>query len=344
MELPKMTMPAFRTPISVVIPYRAEKQHLQDLLRRLGNGFKERGIPVEIVVVATGKDSVTPEHIQHVKWVSCPGATPAMARNIGSKFAGGRWLAFLDADISPTGEWFNRVREYALGDESRVVVGWPVLVPPTAAWVARAWQHVAWSRQRLPRYVNSGNLLLPRVLFLEIGGFDEHLVAGEDVDICRRLRARGAEVKHDENLAVWHLGEPTDIGGFFKREIFHAAQFRDVALGSLANRFDAALLLTFLCYVVLIPAAVVGTTFRDSRFIALGLAGPIAALLVAVGKALPSRDSPEGKKYFSRSLLLCFVMVHARLLGSLPLASAIRFSWVSAKSRQTPREASIPKA
>lgn len=88
-----------------------------------------------------------------------------------------------------------------------------------------------------PEWVNAAFLLMPRVAFAAIGGFDEgyHMYC-EDVDLCLRLRqagwrmarANGAVIVHEASRAshrsarhlAWHL---SSLGRLWFRMVFKAA-------------------------------------------------------------------------------------------------------------------------
>jgi glycosyltransferase involved in cell wall biosynthesis len=56
------------------------------------------------------------------EWSHCPTSARGMARNIGAAQAGGRLLAFLDADAIPSPDWLGRA-EQALGPGAEVAAG-----------------------------------------------------------------------------------------------------------------------------------------------------------------------------------------------------------------------------
>jgi GT2 family glycosyltransferase len=69
-------------------------------------------------------------------------------------------------------------------------------------------------------HINSGNLFVPRRLFIELGGFDETLSSGEDAEFCCRAKKR-VKIIADDKIHVVHLGNPKTIELFLKREIWH---------------------------------------------------------------------------------------------------------------------------
>jgi len=53
-------------------------------------------------------------------------------------------------------------------------------------------------------YLPACNLLVRRHLFLELGGFKEELVVGEDVDLCWRIRKKGYQIEYRPQGRVDH--------------------------------------------------------------------------------------------------------------------------------------------
>lgn len=123
-------------------------------------------------------------------------AGPGAARNVGVQAATGTWLAFCDADDVVLPGWLE-----ALGrcvGAGRVAVGSFRLTDYADPVVAPEWQV---SRRELPRYLGqvpltySSNLALTRHDFDRVGGFDEALRCGEDVDLGIRLVESGCTVE-----------------------------------------------------------------------------------------------------------------------------------------------------
>lgn len=115
----------------------------------------------------------------------------ARARNSGARAATGDWLLFVDADSTPHGDLFVRVRRLMQADD--VLAGGCVVrtdVPHalfdglTAIW------------NRLSRWMcwMAGSFVLCRTeAFRLVGGFDETLYASEEIELSRKLKRLARE-------------------------------------------------------------------------------------------------------------------------------------------------------
>lgn len=75
----------------------------------------------------------------------------------------------------------------------------------------------AYARPRSPDWLTGACLLLRRAVVKELGGFDEgFFLYREDVDLCRRLRDRGLQVRYEPRALAVHAG-----GGSSAPEIRH---------------------------------------------------------------------------------------------------------------------------
>lgn len=115
------------------------------------------------------------------------------ARNLGAAAARGDLLLFCDADDVIERDWVERMASsLAHHDLVGGVLETRTLRRPGAAsvsWEANAEIRLHyWTRYEA---ASGSNLGIRRGVFEELGGFDEHLVTGEDVDLCWRAQLGG---------------------------------------------------------------------------------------------------------------------------------------------------------
>lgn len=138
---------------------------------------------------------------------------PAAARNTGWREVDTELVAFLDADVRPEPGWLDALLPH-FEDPNVVAVAPRVRSAPGACALAR------YERARssldlggTPAQVRPGArvaylptaTLVVRVAALrDIGGFDEDLRFGEDVDLVWRLVARGGSVRYEPASQVVH--------------------------------------------------------------------------------------------------------------------------------------------
>jgi cellulose synthase/poly-beta-1,6-N-acetylglucosamine synthase-like glycosyltransferase len=140
----------------------------------------------------------------------------AAGRNIGWRAARGELVLFLDGDtlLEPG---FVRKALRSLGDTT----------------VAAVWGHRRESRPEQSIYTRvldldwvfapgrvdyfGGDVLVRRAALEQAGGFDDQLVAGEEPELCRRLRARGWTIEHIDAPMTRHDLAITTSRAWWKR-------------------------------------------------------------------------------------------------------------------------------
>ncbi len=221
-----------QTPVlfSVIIPALNEEMMISKQIPHLRSVTS--GLPLEIVVADNGSTDNTMEAALKAgaDEVIAVSGTIGRARNQAVQRGRGKVLVFLDADIFPHSDWaemLNAISDDVLG--SRLLTGATYGVPPNGTWIERYWfmpDHL-----KPKKYINSGHLIMSRTLFDELGGFDEHLRTGEDVELSARAVSNGAVVRDDSNLRVVHEGFPKTLRQFAKRELWHGTgDFQSMAL------------------------------------------------------------------------------------------------------------------
>jgi glycosyltransferase involved in cell wall biosynthesis len=209
--------------ISIIIPAYNEENYIQKTLSTLGAFLKDDAI--EVIVVDNGSSDRTAELCEQFEWVKmvrlgCR-TTVAEARNAGVNQSTYNCLVFIDADILVSEEWFSALYNFAenIHVNEMIVTGNKVSISKIPSWIELSW--FACLKSTSVTYINSGNLICSRHLFNLIGGFDQRLKTGEDVDFCERAKKNGALIKTDSRFFVNHEGYPKTLKAFIARERWH---------------------------------------------------------------------------------------------------------------------------
>ena len=196
--------------VSVVVCAYNAADTLEDNLRSL----EQLTYPdYEIILVNDGSKDRTAE-IAHgrtrVRVIDIPNGGLSAARNVGLAEATGDIVAYTDADTRVDRDWLTFLVQPFLTSDV-VGSGGPNVVPPDdppmAQCIARAPgspTHVLLD-DRIAEHVPGCNMAFRRDALLAIGGFNPiYLRAGDDVDVCWRLQARGWKIGFASAALVWH--------------------------------------------------------------------------------------------------------------------------------------------
>lgn len=150
---------------------------------------------------------------------------PGAARNTAAQAAKGDILAFIDDDCLADRFWLKELVP-GFRDPAVAAVGGRVepasLTGPVERYEKSQSPLTMGDRQRLLRadgaytYLATCNLLVRKASFLAIGGFDQSLRVGEDVDLCWRLLAGGALIYYLPWGTIYHHHR-SKLGSFLQR-------------------------------------------------------------------------------------------------------------------------------
>ncbi|WP_449069154.1 glycosyltransferase [Prosthecobacter sp.] len=166
----------------------------------------------EIVLVDDGSTDATAEIAQsfeRVRYHRQDHAGLSVARNLGAKLATGTILAYTDDDCIAHADWLLHL-SHAFADQAVVAAGGPNIPPPPRNHIERvvaaapgAPAHVLLSDTEA-EHLPGCNLAIRKESLERIGGFQaEFMAAGDDVDVCWRLRELGL-LRFVPGAMVWH--------------------------------------------------------------------------------------------------------------------------------------------
>ncbi len=190
---------------------------------------------------------------------------PAAARNAGRAFVDTPLVAFVDADVDLPDRWLDRLLEHF--DDPHVGLVAPRVVGEAGSPLDLGDAPARIRSGTRVSYVPGAAIVLRVEALDAIGGFDELLRFGEDVDLVWRLDEAGWRCRYEPASIVHHRPRPTLTG----RMRQHAGYGTSAA--PLAIRHPRALS----------PLRSNGWTATAWALVAAG--HPIAAVAVAVGSA-----------------------------------------------------------
>lgn len=163
--------------VSVIIPAYNEEKYIERTLKAIQNA--------EIIVVCNGctdkTEDIAKKYADKVIVLQEKGVS--RARNAGAKVASHSRLAFMDADILPEKDLFEKIAA------SSYTVGTCKAKADSSQWIDR---FLMWGKSHFHRFGTcTGLLFIDKDLFLKAGGFEEHLSKKEDGRLLRRARKLG---------------------------------------------------------------------------------------------------------------------------------------------------------
>jgi GT2 family glycosyltransferase len=155
--------------------------------------------------------------------------TAALGRNIGWRRASSELILFLDGDtlLDPG---FPRAACDAMSKDKSIAAVWGHRreLHPEHSFFNRVLD-LDWVYAPGLTEFCGGDVLMRRTVLLETGGFDEGLIAGEEPELCRRIRARGSKIAHINKPMTWHDLEIRHWSQYWRRAIRAGHAYAEVS-------------------------------------------------------------------------------------------------------------------
>ena len=195
--------------ISVVVCSYNGASTIRDTL----DGVQKLDYPdFETIVVDDGSTDSTAQIASEypVQLIRTKNGGLSQARNVGIQAATGEMVAFTDDDAYPDIHWLKFLAKTII-EGKYAGVGGPNLPPPNDGWKADAVANapgnpcVVLLTDRVAEHIPGCNMMFRKDALNMIGGFDPVFkAAGDDVDLCWRLRETGATIGFSPAAVVWH--------------------------------------------------------------------------------------------------------------------------------------------
>jgi len=221
--------------VSIVIPVYGQIGYTLMCLRSLAR--VETSIPYEVVIVDDKSPDDTPTVLTGLKGITVitneSNKGFIKSCNSGASAAKGEYLVFLNNDTEILDGWLEGLIKTFESINDAGIVGSKLLYPDGRLQEAgcivwndgSAWNYGRYDDPGLPEYnylrevdyCSGASIAIPRLLFEQVGGFDEHYLPAyaEDSDLAFKVRATGKKVYYQPLSAVVHyegVTSGTDTG------------------------------------------------------------------------------------------------------------------------------------
>jgi len=203
--------------VSVIVPTYNSASTLDQCLRSVKGQYYKN---VEVIVVDRYSIDGTKDIAENYGATFLQrGPERSCQKNYGAKHARGELLYFVDSDFVLEPDVVGRCVEGCKFFDAVCTVNYSV---GRGIWG----KSIALNERFLARdpTIQVARFLKRRVFF-EIGGFDEGLVVGEDLDLYARLLDRGYKVG-SVDAVEWHIGEPQTLREIAKRNFYYGKTVR----------------------------------------------------------------------------------------------------------------------
>ena len=260
------------TGLGCVVIGRNEGERLRRCIRSLSG----RGLPIVYVDSGSADDSVAFARDAGCRVVELDPALPftaARARNAGfaALAAAGADLAFVqfvDGDCEIDSDWLTAgVAHLRQHPELGIVCGRQREERPTRNIFHRLFD-IEWDAPIGPGAHCTGNTMVRASRFAELGGFRDDLIAGEEPELCVRMRMQGAEVERLDVAMATHDANMTRFRQWWRRSVRAGHAYAEGARqhGRGSERHNVRAGRRIVVFGLALPTVVVATT---------AVAGPI---------------------------------------------------------------------
>lgn len=179
--------------ISVCVPARNEEAFIGSCLESIRQAENVLAEPVEIIIALNrctdGTEKIAKDY--HAVIVREDAKNLSKIRNAAAKVAQGKILITIDADSRMSPNMLYEVKHHL---ETGKVIGGGVFIKPDRISPGIIVTGIVIALALIPLRVSGGLFWCYKKDFDAIGGFDENLVTGEDINFAVRLKQYGKKV------------------------------------------------------------------------------------------------------------------------------------------------------
>ncbi len=199
--------------ISIIVIGLNEEKNLKQCLESVTAASLSDEVNTEVVYVDSGSTDnsiAIAKSFPKVKVIMLDDPQPSAAkgRNLGASVTKAEYIQFIDGDSVLDKDWLTKALARLKADNSIAVVFGAIEEVGNKNNIYAKVCHFDWYTPAGDYRLCGGNAMWRRDVFMQSGGFDSMLIAGEEPDLCYKVRQNGHRivcidapmVKHDLDM------------------------------------------------------------------------------------------------------------------------------------------------
>src|SRR5277367_1117424 len=217
--------------LSVVVIGRNEGERLSRCLESISHMRPLQG-SIEVIYVDSGStDGSLERAVQFkakVKRLESANPCAAAARNVGWRVAKAPIIFFLDGDTVLESNFVADTIAELNDPKVAVVFGNRREIKPKASIYNRLCD-LDWIAPSGATEFCGGDALIRREVLERVGGYDERLIAGEEPEMCQRIRTLGFTILHVDRPMTGHEMAMTRFSQYWRRAVRSGYAYAEVS-------------------------------------------------------------------------------------------------------------------
>jgi len=230
------------------------------------------------------------------------------------------FVQFVDGDCELSNGWIERgVAELRLRQDVAVVFGRVRERSPESSIYNRLCD-MEWDGQPGEVRACGGIAMIRAASLRQVNGYDPSLIAGEEPELCLRLRRAGWKVLRVDADMTWHDAAITHFGQWWRRAVRAGHAYAEGAWlhGCLKDRYNLRPVASMIAWAAVLPATALLLTWPSSGLsLGLFLLYPLQWIRIVHRQHRTGRAASESRLYALFTILSKFA----------GLAGALRFPW-----------------
>lgn len=218
--------------LSVVVIGRNEGQRLENCLRSV-QAADTAGLSMELIYVDSASSDGSPERAAalgaRVLHVDPPRPAAAIGRNAGWRAARGPYVLFLDGDTLLHRDFLPQALSALNSDPAIAAVWGHRREIATADSLYNRILDLDWIYPPGDSEFCGGDVLFRRSALEQADGYNDSLIAGEEPEMCARLRAQGWRIRHIDCAMTGHDLAMRRFSQYWRRAERAGHAYADVA-------------------------------------------------------------------------------------------------------------------
>ncbi len=207
--------------VSIVITTKNEEKHIQDCLKSIKN---QSYIHIEIIVVDNNSSDKTKEiALRFTKQVFNKGPERSAQRNFGVNKAKGKYILYLDADMTLSQNLVNTCVRF-IEEKKCSALHISEIITGSGYWnkVRR------FERSFYDGTVVDGARFFTKDILIKVQGFDESLTGPEDWDLDKKIKKMGTICllpKQGEDAVIFHNEVELNLFSYIYKKKYYSKSF-----------------------------------------------------------------------------------------------------------------------